>query len=50
MEKKITQEDVNKAWGKAWVKDWDAREEAYEDAWNNALELERKFEEQEGME
>ena len=45
--KKITQEDVDNAW-KDWNgarKDWEALK-----AWERALELERKFREQEGME
>ena len=41
--KKITQEDVDNAW-----KAWDEARDKARRAWAKALELERKFEEQEG--
>ena len=47
--KKITQKDVNKAWGKAWEdrdKAWDKAWKAWKD-WEEARKLEMKFEEQE---
>ena len=57
--KKITQEDVDKAWGardKVWD-DWETREKnweawektrkAYNKAWDKAIELEKKFKAQE---
>ena len=60
--KKITQEDVDKAWevrDKVW-EDWETREKnweawdktrkAYNKAWDKAIELERKFKAQEGLE
>ena len=58
MNKKITQEDVDKAWEKArearekaWKAAWEAREdwEVWEkawEAWNKAWGLEEKFKEQ----
>ncbi len=44
--KKITQEDVNKAWD-----DWDGARKDWEalKAWEKALELEKKFKEQEDL-
>ena len=51
--KKITQEDVDKAWeawNKARNKDWKVQEKARKvrvKAWVKAKELERKFKEQE---
>ena len=48
MEKKITQEDVDKAWDNALEKAREAREAR--DAWDEVRELERKFKEQEDLE
>ena len=54
--KKITQEDLNKAWGKVWEdrdKAWKAWDKGLEKAWKDwkeARKLEEKFKEQEDLE
>ena len=48
--KEITQEDVDKAW-EAWEnwEAWEKTQKAYNKAWDKAIELEKKFKEQEGL-